>query len=204
VGAFSKLFSSSTPDERFWQWFTNNLREFENIRTGEERICSELAKQLKRIDRHLTFVFGINENEKLREFIVSADGIRSSFPAVKKLVAAAPEIQGWKITAFRPPSEALGTLTIGNVTVGPDDIWFSARRTQELVELVVYIRNAEQLPQNAIGQLAFIYLDHCLGEYDVETKIGSIDFRPLPDNPESFGLQPVSKLVETVRQLTTQ
>jgi hypothetical protein len=64
------------------------------------RFADELAAQLHRIDPQLTFETRVATSE--HELIVSADGIWSAFPTVERLVAGAPPIPGWKITAFRP------------------------------------------------------------------------------------------------------
>jgi hypothetical protein len=43
-----------------------------------------------------------------------------------------------------------------------------------------------------MGQMAFLALDHALGEYDVETKVGAIDLLPLDRAPKSA--QPLADL----------
>jgi hypothetical protein len=43
---------------------------------------------------------------------------------------------------------------------------------------------------------AFLMLDSALGEYDVETKVGSINTFPTPPDPPAQGLKPFPTLTE--------
>jgi hypothetical protein len=67
-----------------------------------ERIFDGLAIELQKVDPNLAFEFGPNDPK--REFVISAAGIRSAFPAFVSLAAAAPTLEKWKVIAFRPPA----------------------------------------------------------------------------------------------------
>src|SRR5271157_5672329 len=93
-----------TAQEEFWNWFIQHEAEMFNLdvdREAErERIFDELASALQKVDPDLAFEFGPNESR--REFVVSAGGIKRAFPAVASLVDAAPPLDRWQVTAFRP------------------------------------------------------------------------------------------------------
>jgi hypothetical protein len=117
---WAKLFRSdgvaASPQQAFWKWFTDNetqLLDFEADREPErERLFDHLIKQLRKVHPDLTFEFG--PKSQRREFIVSAGGIKSAFPSVSALVSAAPKLDQWQISAFRP-RRPLMTVVLGDV-----------------------------------------------------------------------------------------
>src|SRR5688500_16970121 len=106
MSIFSRLFSParSTPEQRFWDWFAANSHRFVNVERDQEVLFGELRRQLSRIHPSLTFEFGPQRDQR-RELVISADGIKDAFPAVQRLVAAAPDLSDWRIIAFRPRGE---------------------------------------------------------------------------------------------------
>ncbi|MCX6344784.1 MAG: hypothetical protein NT018_06895 [Armatimonadetes bacterium] len=202
IGCSSGKPSSTAPavkpslEKRFWDWFGKNTNRLAAVKTCHERVCDELAVQMHKINKHLTFVFGPVKDGR-REFIVSADGILSAFPAVKNLVAAAPDIPGWRIIAFRQPDSISARIRIDDHELGSEDIWFTASPNGDKFDIHLLIKGATE-DDNALMQLAFIVLDHTLGEYCVETKLGRIGLGPLPDDPAASGLKPLLELADVV------
>jgi hypothetical protein len=96
------LFDKESREERFWQWFQKRADQLFDFESGQQRVFDELASALNRVEKGLTFEFGPKESGK-REFIVSADGIRDRFEAVRRLVSAAPLMPQWVVIPFRPP-----------------------------------------------------------------------------------------------------
>jgi hypothetical protein len=144
----------------------------------------------------LTFEFGpIREGR--REFVVSADGIRKSFPAVRRLVAAAPPLSRWIVTPFRPPASLDVVIQYAGVSLGPDDIWFTAEPDGEKIGLRLFVRGLsyENLP--VLASAGFILLDNALGEFAVETQVGFVEWKPLPDDPATDGLSPFRSIRDT-------
>ena len=116
-----------------------------------------------------------------RELIVSADGIQSVFPTVKRLVAAAPAIAGWTIIAFRPRKVLAGSsIELGDGTsVSGTDVSFHVLRTAGgKLDLVFYVNRVASPVSDPVKQAVFLLLDSTLGEYDVETRLGAIDIQP--------------------------
>src|SRR5215813_3394054 len=113
------------PEARFWKWFQRRSERLFGFERDQDVMFEELTKELNRVNEGLTFEFGPVERGR-REFIVSADGIKSVFPAVQKLVAAAPQMAEWEIIAFRPPKSLDYRIEIGELSIGVDDVWFRA------------------------------------------------------------------------------
>jgi hypothetical protein len=191
---------------RFWRWFAANSERLQDFESDREAKFEEVAAELHRVHDGLTFAFG-PVGEGGREFVVSADGVREVFPAVQALVAAAPPLPGWRVVAFRPRESARESAQIqmGDVKLGMEDVWFKARPDRGKVGLTLYVRglSPNDVQQGEIlKQAAFIFLDHVLGEYDVETKVGAIDWKALPRDPAARGLKPFTEITAAVDELT--
>jgi hypothetical protein len=91
---------SKQPLVNFWNWFVDHEEELLTFESDRERIFDMLATELNKIDPALCFELG--PNDPRIEFVISAGGIKSAFPAVSALVDAAPTLERWQITAFRP------------------------------------------------------------------------------------------------------
>jgi hypothetical protein len=89
----------SSVEARFWKWFVAHKDAVATIRHANEPIANELAVELRKVHPRLVFEMGLGTP---KELIISASGERDGFPAVKRLVAAAPAIPGWVVIAFRP------------------------------------------------------------------------------------------------------
>ena len=166
-----------SPEARFWEWFEQNEVSLFSFETDQGVIFSKLASELHRIDSHLTFEFGPNENGK-RDFVISAGGIKSAFASVVKLADAAPQLARWNIIKFRPRREPLNTVQIGNISVDPDDVLFTMQPDGDKVDITLYLADQKSFDKKLHAQISFLLLDQAIGEYDVETFVGHIEFRP--------------------------
>jgi hypothetical protein len=184
-----RFFSKPTKEQQFWSWFVRNTDRLFQFETDQEAIFDDLGAALERVHPGLTFEFG-PVREGRREFIVSADGMRELFPAVRTLVAAAPALPGWVIIPFRPPNDITLVIEMGGTALGPSDVWFSAEPDGDRVGLYLFIRGLNETNEELLGRASFILLDNALGEYVVETRVGFIDRQPLPDEPRTLGLHP--------------
>ena len=188
---------NNTPEQLFWQWFEKKSARLMNFESDQEEIFDELADQMRQVHPDLTFEFGPVIDGK-REFVVSADGIRAAFPAVKNLVDAAPSLEEWTIIPFRPPKGTGFIIQIGDYSLGPENVWFSYEQNGDRIGLILYIEGLSAENEDAAAQASFILLDSALGEYAVEEKIGFIEIIALPDDPKVFDLHPFASIREIV------
>jgi hypothetical protein len=194
---FDKLFNKGTPHERFWNWFIRNREELASIRNGQEPICADMSKQLKKVHSGLAWEFGIEKG--MMECIISADGIADVFPAVDALVADAPAIPGWRVTAFRPRKGGDLKVQMGDRVLATDDIYFVATRAGEKLDLELLVDGLTPQNEKGIQHVSFLLMDAVVGEYDVVTRIGGIEFKPLA---LADGRQrPLSELAAAVDEL---
>ena len=188
-------------ENKFWRWFQANSSRFQDFEKDRDIIFEELRTELHRLDPNLTFEFGPVVSGR-REFIISADGVRSAFPSVLSLVARAPHLADWTVIAFRPPKSLDLSLEINGLRIGADDLCFEEFKTDGRVALALYIRGLTEERRDVFTQAAFILLDCALGEYVVETAVGGLDFRKLPDDHEVRGLRPfrdIRSVFDTVK-----
>jgi hypothetical protein len=173
-------FFSSTSDaaveDDFWKWFKKNQQMIFHFENDTERTFDKLSAELSKVDPQLTFEFSPILENGTREFVISAGGIKSSFPSVEKLVDSAPDLEQWKIVKFRPRRLLLNDLNYGGVSVRADDVYYNLYKDGEKLGVVLFFDEYNEELHDVYGDIGYLFLDEALGEYDVETKIGFIEF----------------------------
>jgi hypothetical protein len=191
------------PNEGFWKWFQANSADLRKVTTCNEKVCDLLLKQMRKVHKDLTFAFG-PEKDGRREFVISADGIRDAFQAVQTLARSSPYMAGWKIVAFRPAVGWDAEVVIDKISIGADDIWFRHELSDMKINLMLYIRkHLMDIERSSVMQAVFLLLDHGLGEYVIETRIGHLDLHPLPDEPLPPDIRPLPELTSVANRLIT-
>ena len=194
------MFNTQSPEAKFWDWFQRHSGELQQVRTGREPVLAELYAKLKRVHKDLVFEIGRNESGA-NEFIVSADGISETIPHVEKLVASAPEVAGWKVIQFRPRKDGMD-LMIHNQKFSKDSVFYTSRPDKHKLNLWIYIDGLNPTNKREFIGACFILMDTVIGEYDVMTRIGHIEFLPLIDADGSQ--QPLRNLALEVDTLKGQ
>jgi hypothetical protein len=184
-----------SPEEAFWRWFQEHSERLQAFEADREAVFDEVAAALHDVDEGLTFEFGPIRDGR-REFVVSADGIKEHFPAVRRLVAVAPVLPLWVVTPFRPPASLELVVEYAGASLGPDDVWFSAAPDAGRVGLTLFVRGLTEENRRTLSSAGYILLDNALGEYAVETQVGFIEWSPLPNDPEASGLMPFRRIRE--------
>jgi hypothetical protein len=189
------IFNKESKEEKFWNWFEKNQEtyytEIENLERREE-IFDELSKNLSAVNEDLVFEFSPKRKNNIREFTISADGIEEIFPIVEKLIKKAPKLKKWKFNAFRQPISGDDfAINYGDLKIGYSDVFYRSKNDKGKLGIELNIRNydGKGRTQNAI----YILLDNLIGEYDVVTKIGWIDWVKLNEN-EIANLKPIIEL----------
>ncbi|CAN5169664.1 hypothetical protein BH11PSE14_BH11PSE14_11510 [soil metagenome] len=181
--ALSGLAAAASPADDFWAWFSANDAEYfkldlDNV-PQREPLFDKLSSRLTAVNPELTFEFGPLINGR-RDFVISAGGIKSAFPAVEQLVKQAPRLPNWNVIAFRPRRHPVSVVQIGSVSLDPERVLVELGQDDKAIGLVVYIDGYFEDKNAEFGQAAYLLLDEALGEYDVETKVGYVEFRPMP------------------------
>lgn len=173
--SFKNAFASGS-EETFWKWFQKNENMLFYFESDQERIFNELASQMNKINGDLTFEFGPIETTGKREFVISAGGIKSSFPFVESLYSTAPTLKNWVFIKYRPRRNPLNDLEYGGVSVSVDEVYYKMFKDNEKVGIIVFINGYNEQQKDIYGNIGYLFLDEALGEYDIETQVGFIEF----------------------------
>jgi hypothetical protein len=167
--------NQTTPQDAFWSWFIQHEPELFGFDPDQEiereRLFDQLATELQKVDRGLTFEFG--PRGPTREFVISAARIKKIFPAVVGLAEAVPVLERWQITAFRPRRASVMTIEVGDKSVDPKNVQFSLLDNGKMAGIYLFIPGFRE-NDVALQQIGYLLLDGALGEYDVETRLGLI------------------------------
>ena len=192
-------FKRESKEEKFWNWFVDNqeiyFKETTNIEL-REKIYDDLINNLKKVNADLVFEFSPVNKNGVREFTISADGILDLFPIVESLIKKAPKHKNWKFNAFRQriPGDEF-EIQYNDFKIGYSDIYFKSENDNGKLGIELHIKdfNGKAQSKNAI----YIVLDNLIGEYDVTTKIGYIEWLKL-DEKNSQHLKPIIELRKIV------
>jgi hypothetical protein len=189
-----------TPQQEFWKWFSEHESELLDFEIDQEAIFDQLSNQLKRLDPDLTFEFG--PKLEPREFVVSAGGIKRAFPSVSALLAAAPKLERWRFTAFRPRRIPLNIVEFRGKRIDPKDVQFSLLDDGTTAGIYLFIPGYRDGDAD-FKQIGYLMLDEALGEYDVESKVGLIKMLS-PESPTDGDRHLLSELPMRLDELAMQ
>lgn len=166
---------ADTKEAEFWTWFEANEQLLYEFEADQERIFDRLGSELAKVDPNLTFEFGPKQDDGWREFVISAGGIRDSFPAVESLFSAAPKLDRWKFVKFRPRREAM-TVCLGDRCIAPEDVHFQMFEDGDKIGIMLFFDGFRQSDRDFFAHAGYLMLDQALGEFTVETEVGFIEF----------------------------
>jgi len=161
---------------QFWDWFQNNEKMLYDFEHNQEHIFDLLSHQLSKVNPELTFEFGpIDENGR-REFVISAGGIKSAFPSVEALYKSAPDLKRWKLVKFRQRRSPLNDISFGGKLIKVEDVRYAMFEDGEKVGIILFFEGYNKIEKNLFDNIGYLFLDEALGEYDMETKVGFVEF----------------------------
>jgi hypothetical protein len=189
-------------DQLFWRWFLKHEDEIYNFEADQKRVFDKLSAELAKVDREVCFEFGprmTRDGREVREFVISAGGIKSSFPVVVSLAKAAPPLDKFFVTAFRPRRPPVNKIECGGVSVRPEEVEVSLLSDGKVAGLHLFLP-ASVKEDGARKMIGYLLLDEVLGEFDVEMKVGMIEMYSM-DEPVEFERMPLAELPAAFDQL---
>lgn len=173
-----------TPEQQFWTSFAFDEASLAELARGKNAAAAmlQISRSAEKVHKGLIAEISVEPDAtKPHTLVFTANGDRTLFPLVKSLVAAAPPMKHWKVVAFRQRNPALNEFKLGDFAVIPSDYSFKETgREKGLLDIEIRVKGMTDANQRLVDQAAFLILDHTLGEYDVETKLGAIDIKPAP------------------------
>lgn len=187
-----------TTSAEFWSWFRESAsdlarRDFEH----DVRYLNRLGRAVRCVSPDLAFEIGGRPGE-LRELVTSAEGLRSQIPTVQQLVGAAPEIPGWRVTAFRQRQAHGMDVSFQGVNLRPQDVRFSTEADGAKIGIHLYLPPVSRSKADAQAMASLLLLDTVLEEYDVMTQIGFIERHSMPEDLTTASLRPILELAVVV------
>jgi hypothetical protein len=185
----------ASPEEQFWVWFAAHEAELFDFEANREKVFDRVQEALNRIDDDLTFEFGPKndgEGGAMREFVVSADGIKRAFPAVISLCKVAPRMKKWTVTAFRPRRWPLNEIEYGGKQISSEDVQVTLLDNGRIAGIHLFFPGYEE-SDSRFRAIGYLMLDEALGEFDVETRVGLIKMSA-SEEPSPFSRIPLAKL----------
>lgn len=182
-------------EKKIWDWFSTNnkkLIDFLNSDLTDYSTYNEFSEIIQKYNENLFPEITGHESGKYA-LIITCDGRRDGIPFVEKLCNAAPAFDNWIIEKYRKPGHTI-QLNFNGIEFKADDVRIKYQATRGLYEVKVLI--ADYKPNDdRYKSLAFLYLDHFVGEYNVMTQIGLVDFDKLTQNKDSVSLAEFQKII---------
>jgi hypothetical protein len=172
------LFGRDSKEAQFWKWFQKNEDTVFHFEKDRERVFDQLGTALQAVNPDLTFEFGPVTSDGKREFVISAGGIKSAFPAVEAVAQSAPPLPRWIIVKYRQRRNPINNLEYGGKKVRSAEVKYLLFRDDKpgKVGVMVFIPGYTEAERPTYGQIGYLFLDEALGEYDVEMRVGAIVF----------------------------
>lgn len=197
ISLASCVHPNKSPETRFWEWFQDHQLILFNFESDQDNVFNQLTKEMEKVNADLTFEFGPVTKDGKREFIISAGGIKSAFPAVEALYKSAPKLEKWTFIRFRPRREPPDKIEFGGKALSAKDVRFVLLNDDDKnkVDILLLLDGYKESQNETYGQIGFLFLDNALGEYDVETHVGNIEFLSMDTEYYNKSL-PISELAK--------
>lgn len=187
----------------FWAWFLAEERRFRDIETPEkELLLTELQDQLQRFNSGLWFEIGGHPKGPC-ELVITAEGDLSLFPEVRRLISAAPKIEGWELVAFKPAQGFEFNLKYDELALSPEATWFlplESSSDPDALGLRVAYAHFTAAQKETFLLATYILLEAGLGELSVSEDIQHVEVCLAPSVPSAEGFVPLLELPAFIRR----
>src|ERR1700740_3674432 len=126
-----------TKEQSFWTWFLHHEDDLMHFERNQDTVFDALAVELQKVHSDLTFEFGPVRDGR-REFVISAGGIKSAFPAVESLYSAAPSLKRWIWVKYRPRRLPINDVEYGGKKVRANDVRYLLAKDGDKLGVVLF------------------------------------------------------------------
>lgn len=177
--------SSTTAITAFWREFADTEAALHAMPLRER--VEEGNVLLERHLEGLALEMSGGDGDAVVDLIVTAHGSIDRFPLLMQVVAAAPKLPHHRVRAFRERTQQ------PDFPIGMDGFELSTSEvliacSQDDGQAALEIRFGREIPQDFqdhARNMAFIMIDHVLGEYDFAVKVGAVDFLQESADPDA-------------------
>lgn len=168
-------FLPAVADEQqaFWSWF-ETVESRMQPDPPDPVVVEDMGYWLGRISPDLSFELG--HSGRKRTLTLSADGRAALVPLVDKLVEDAPKIRGWKFVSLRQKQKRLRPVTVGEITLDPDNLYFDLYDDGPRFGVAFYLPEFVHTRVDDYRLAAMRLMSMSVGERNVASWIGFVDF----------------------------
>lgn len=158
----------------FWAEVTANQRELAEMDSMAlmERLNAMLEPLVPEVAVEVS-----GEQGGPRELVLTAHGSLERFAAVQALAAQAPALGDFSVTPFRRRTSGDFGMRMDGFELATGEVL--VQHGPEAGQVALQLGFAKDIPADRwdhARNMAFIMLDHMLGEYDFAVKVGPVDF----------------------------
>jgi hypothetical protein len=133
------------------------------------------------LERHLSGLaleLSGKEEDAVVDLIVTAHGNIEKFPLLMQVTAAAPALPHYRLRAFRERTAGADfAMGMTGFELATSDVLLCCSQDQGQIALDIrFAREIDAEHEEHARNMAFIMMDHVLGEYDFAVKVGAVDF----------------------------
>lgn len=173
----------------FWAWFREHGERLRAMRSADDPFWDVALARLKELDPGLWFEMS-DIIDDVREFVITAEGDIELFPLVDAIVAAAPDLSGWKWVATKPAMGFDFVTEYDGLRLEPMSMWFLPLELPSdpaALGLRIGIPRLRPSQQREADNGVLVILDTALGERQAAEAIKFVEVASLPADPESEG-----------------
>lgn len=184
----------------FWNWFAQESQALRQL--DPESMAERIAEALETHVGALGVELSDEEEDGALDVVFTAHREALHFPTVKKLVAEAPEVQGFRFIALKPASGFEFSLEVDGVEVDANALRFEPLLGTAGVGLKVFLPD-EAARDADVKELIWLLLESGLGE-EVAAGITHVEAAPLssPDSKEATALPDLAGFLDQARAMT--
>jgi hypothetical protein len=163
--------------DQFWHWFAQNEKILYEFEDKVESVFDAIAIELVKVDENVTFEISSPDESGRRHFVITAEGVRSAFPAVERLVDTAPQLSRWNFVKFRQRAVELSIVEFDGMKIDPRDVHCVIVKDENpsKVGILLFFDGYTEKQRNVFGNIGYLIIDQALGEYVVEMSVGVIE-----------------------------
>jgi hypothetical protein len=160
----------------FWLRFREG--EAALVRKPVREQVEEINEVLEACLDGLALEMSADDGDLQVELIATAHGNADNFPLLLDFVKRAPPLKHYTLSAFRARTESPDfPMRMDDFELATSDVLIGHLADEGRVGMeVMFARELPSDMQDHARNMAFIMLDHVLGEYDFAVKVGFVDF----------------------------
>ncbi|MBA4057685.1 MAG: DUF695 domain-containing protein, partial [Marivirga sp.] len=203
MSLLKNIFSKKDPPIKsysdFWEWFRKYEKTFYHVvekqKNVEKDFFDKLSPKLGELKDGFFYLTGMYDDHTA-ELVLTADGNVKNIVFVEELVAAAPEIPGWRFTALKPALDIKDVgIEMGGYQFNNEKLSFYSNDFPEYpdeIDITVVHKDLDEGNRDTIINGTYIFLDNFLGELNFVTTI---------DNSTVIGKDEIQKELVPIEKL---